>query len=151
MAISQNTALFSLLGTNYGGDGKSNFGLPNLQGSVPVHAGQGPGLSPYYQGQSGGSQDVTLLIGEIPAHTHSINCVDGNRISGEVGIPTNATLSRAAGNSPPNAYLPGNSTNSQLNASVVSIAGGNGPHNNMMPILTLNFCIALQGVYPSRG
>jgi microcystin-dependent protein len=154
LPISQNTALFSLLGTTYGGDGKSNFSLPNLQGSAPMQQGQGPGLSFYGLGETGGSQTVTLIQSEMPLHTHAIACVDGSRISGEIGNPTNATLSKAAGGSPPNAYYPPpapSGTSAQLNLNMLSIVGGNQPHNNMMPFLTLNFCIALQGVFPARS
>lgn len=151
LPLSQNTALFSLLGTTYGGDGKSNFALPNLQGSAPMHPGQGPGLSLHDLGESGGSQNITLLESEIPAHTHPVNCLAGGRISGQIGNPTNSTLSKAAGSTPPNAYKSGiTSGNAQLNPSVVTPAGGGQPHNNLMPYLTLNFCIALQGVFPPR-
>ena len=92
LSISQNAALFSLLGTNYGGDGRSTFGLPNLQGNVPMHFGQGPGLSLHDLGETGGSATVTVLSSEYPQHTHLINCIDGNRVGGQVGAPSNAIL-----------------------------------------------------------
>lgn len=154
LSLSQNTALFSLLGTTYGGDGKSNFGLPNLKGCAPLQPGQGPGLSLYDLGETGGTQIVTLLQSEMPMHTHSLACVDGARMAPEVGNPANSTLSKAAGSSPPTPYIPppaASGTAGQLNANMVSFAGGDQPHNNMMPFLTLNFCIALQGVFPARS
>jgi len=150
LPISQNTALFSLLGTTYGGDGKSNFALPNLQGSAPMQQGQGPGLSLYDLGQSGGSDLVTLLISEMPQHAHAINCIDGGRVGGQSGVPGNATLVKSGG-TPANAYTSGATQNQSLAANAVVPAGGGQPHNNMMPYLTLNFCIALQGIYPPRS
>src|SRR5271168_3802094 len=92
LPLSQNTALFSLLGTTYGGDGQSNFALPNLQGNAPMHPGQGPGLSLHDLGETGGSDTVSLLESEIPSHTHSINCIDGSRVGGQTGQPANSTL-----------------------------------------------------------
>lgn len=150
LPLSQNTALFSLLGTTYGGDGKSNFALPNLQGCAPMHPGQGPGLSLHDLGETGGTTTVTLLQTEIPIHTHSVNCLDSSRTKNQVGAPASAILSRAGTTT--NAYTSGQgSTNAQLNPNVVTPQGGSQPHNNMMPYLTLNFCIALQGVYPPRS
>ena len=105
LAISQNTALFSLLGTTYGGDGRSTFGLPNLQGSAPMQQGQGPGLSLHDLGETGGSTNVTLLTTEMPSHAHSINCIDGARVEGQSGQPGNAILVKTGG-SPANAYVP---------------------------------------------
>ena len=150
LPISQNTALFSLLGTTYGGDGRSNFGLPNLQGNAPMHPGQGPGLSSHDLGETGGSDTVTLLQSEMPAHTHTINCVDGARLNGQSGVPTNAILVKTGG-TPANAYTSGASQNQTMNQSMVVPTAGGLPHNNLMPYLTLNFCIALQGVYPTRS
>jgi microcystin-dependent protein len=140
--ISQNTALFSLLGTFYGGDGKSNFALPNLQGSVPMHYNQGPGLSDHFIGETGGEQVHQLLQTEMPSHTHLVNAQDADGVTGD---PTNNFLAHSAGN----AYVSGasNSTTSPLST---SNAGSSVPHNNLMPYLTLNFCIAIQGVFPSR-
>jgi len=149
MPISQNTALFSLLGTTYGGDGKSNFALPNLQGNAPMHWGQGPGLSMHDLGETGGSDTVTLLQSEMPSHTHAINCVDGARVGGQSGSPTNATLVKTGG-TPTNAYTSGATQNQTMPSNMVAVVGGSQPHNNLMPYLTLNFCIALQGVYPPR-
>ena len=147
LPISQNTALFSLLGTYYGGDGKSTFALPNLQGSTPVHAGQGNGLSEYFLGQQGGSQFVTLLLSEIPFHNHSF--LGANETGEQKTLANNAALVNAAGG---NIYQTNTSANlTQFNVQAVSIAGGSLPHNNMQPYLTVNFCIAMQGVFPPRG
>lgn len=152
MPISQNTALFSLLGTTYGGDGKSTFALPNLQGLVPLHPGQGPGLSLYDLGETGGSQNVTLLTTELPAHSHALNAAAGDATSAD---PTNGFYAKAnhTGN-PAGAVWPyTTATSNNVSAGVNSIGfiGGSQPHNNMMPYLALNFCIALQGVFPPRG
>jgi microcystin-dependent protein len=143
LPISQNTALFSLLGTTYGGDGKSNFALPNLQGSVPLHAGQGPGLSLYDLGQMGGSETVTLLQSEVPTHTHALNAS-----ASEAGAtaPGGQLLAAGAGIAE---YAPPGAT-ATLAPQMVEPVGGSQPHNNMQPSLTLSFCIALQGVYPPR-
>jgi microcystin-dependent protein len=145
LSISQNTALFSLLGTTYGGDGKSNFALPDLQGRAPMHPGQGPGLSLRDLGESAGVETVTLLDSEMPAHTHAVQATNdvasvpgpgGNvwaqAVSDQGGFPYYHTI----GNTPM-APLP--------------FAGGSLPHNNMHPYLTFNFCIALQGVFPPRS
>jgi microcystin-dependent protein len=150
MSISQNTALFSLLGTTHGGDGKSNFALPNLQGNAPMHPGQGPGLSLHDLGETGGSDTVTLLQSEMLAHTHGINCIDGPRVGGQSGVPTNATLVKTGG-TPTNAYTTGATQNQTMAANMVAVVGGSQPHNNLMPYLTLNFCIALQGIFPPRS
>jgi microcystin-dependent protein len=143
--ISQNTALFSLLGTFYGGDGKSTFALPNLQDSAPTHQGQGAGLSSYFVGQSGGSETVTLIQSEIPTHAHQASGVSG---SGPTS-PTNNTWGTGAGRTPPPTYVDGNPNVIMGNA--LSVAGGSQPHNNMQPYLTLNFCIAMQGIFPPRS
>ena len=145
LPISQNTALFSLLGTVYGGDGKSTFALPNLQGSAPIHQGQGPGLSLYDLGQTGGSDTVTLIQTELPAHAHQASGVSGNGPTS----PANNTWGTGAGRTPPPMYVNGSPNVSMGNA--MSVAGGSQPHNNMQPYLTLNFCIAMQGIFPPRG
>ena len=145
MALSQNTALFSLLGTTYGGDGKSNFALPNLQGRTLMHPGQGPGLSLHDLGETGGSDTVTLLQSEMPSHSHTVGCIDGRTVSGQVSSPSGAILAKATANS----YIAGN-PNQTMNPNVVSVIGASLPHNNLMPYLTLNICISLQGVYPPR-
>jgi microcystin-dependent protein len=144
MPISQNTALFSLLGTYYGGDGKSNFALPNLQGNVPVGYGQGAGLSPYDLGQSGGTKAETLLVQQIPAHTHSL-------LADNINGPDNNSPGNAAFSFPVNMYSTAPGPLAPMAPQAIGSAGGNQPHNNMMPFLVLNFCIALQGIYPPRS
>ena len=144
LPLSQNTALFSLVGTMYGGDGKSNFALPNMQGNAPMFCGQGPGLSLHDEGETGGSETVTLLESEIPSHSHAwmASNADANDQS-----PANELLAGGVGGI--SCYAaPGALT--QLNPNAISPAGGDQPHNNMQPYLTLNFCIALQGVFPPR-
>jgi len=147
MPISQNTALFSLLGTVYGGDGKSTFALPDMQGNAPMHPGQGPGLSLYDLGQIGGSESVTLLETEIPSHPHNVMAAGalGNRTT-----PAGNAISRVTGSTP---FVPGtdNPPAIPLAPGAITPNGNDQAHNNMQPYLTLNFCIALQGVYPPRG
>ena len=146
LPISQNTALFSLLGTMYGGDGKSTFALPDLQGAVPVHVGQGNGLSLRDQGEVGGAPFVTLLESEMPAHAHTMQALNAFGTSND---PTGRFLARPFGGGL--MYAPGTSPLTTLSPSSFAPAGGDLPHNNMMPSLALNFCIALQGVYPQRS
>lgn len=145
LPLSQNTALFSLLGTTYGGNGKSNFALPNMQGNAPMFWGQGPGLSLYDIGETGGSETVSLLESEMPSHNHSLNA---SIAPATLLSPSSSTsIARSVGGA---MYNTTNTLNAPLNANAVAPAGGDQPHNNMMPYLTLNFCIALQGVYPPR-
>lgn len=144
LPISQNTALFSLLGTTYGGDGKSNFALPNLQGSTPMQQGQGPGLSLRDLGEVGGEQTVTLLQTEMPAHSHTVNA----GATPDQLTPVNNVW--ASGQKGFGSFYVAPPANAPMNPSATSIAGGSLPHNNMMPFLTLNFCIALQGIFPPR-
>jgi microcystin-dependent protein len=146
MPLSQNTALFSLLGTTYGGNGKSNFALPNLQGSAPMHPGQGPGLSLHDLGETGGSETVTLLESELPAHTHALNA---STFAGDNIVPGPTVA--LAGSSGGNAYAAPNSPQTPAAPQALPPAGGNAPHNNMQPYLTFYFNIALQGVFPPRG
>jgi microcystin-dependent protein len=146
LPLSQNTALFSLLGTTYGGNGKSNFALPDLQGRAPMHPGQGPGLSLHDLGETGGSETVSLLESEIPAHSHGMRA---STDPANVQIPTSATcLSRAAGG---NAYSTVVTGLQGMSPNVLAPAGGDQPHNNLQPYLTFYFNIALQGVFPPRG
>lgn len=146
LPLSQNTALFSLLGTTYGGNGKSNFALPDLQGNAPMFWGQGPGLSLYDLGQTGGSQTVTLLESEIPSHSHGL-MIAAQLATTAVPSPSVAP-SRSRGM---NLYQSNTTQNVvQMSPNAVAPAGGDQPHNNMMPYLTFYFCIALQGVYPPR-
>jgi microcystin-dependent protein len=146
MPISQNTALFSLLGTTYGGDGQSNFALPNLQGSVPLQAGQGPGLSLRDLGETGGEQAVTLLETEMPSHRHTVK---GSSGTGTLANPSGNTWAAGARGRPA-AYATSGAGNVQMNSGAVSAAGNSLPHNNMPPYLCLTFIIALQGVFPPR-
>jgi len=144
LPLSQNTALFSLLGTTYGGDGKSNFALPNMQGNAPMHPGQGPGLSLHDLGETGGSDTVTLLESEIPSHSHGFMASQADGIS---RLPEANLVANMIG---VNGYaVPGPVVS--MNTNGIALAGGGQPHNNMQPYLTLNFCIALQGVYPPRS
>jgi microcystin-dependent protein len=145
LPLSQNTALFSLLGTTYGGDGKSNFALPNMQGNAPMHPGQGPGLSLHDLGETGGSDTVTLLESEIPSHTHALMAI--NLLSDQHAPDPTRGLARSSN---AHAYVAPPQTMVQMSDSTLAPAGGGQPHNNLMPYLTLNFCIALQGVYPPR-
>jgi microcystin-dependent protein len=147
MPISQNTALFSLLGTTYGGNGTSNFALPNLQGCAPMQAGQGPGLSLRDLGETAGEQTVTLLRSEMPAHTHQALAAGDTTQSTPAGNAW-GTGQKGFGN----VYAVSNpQTNVAMNPLGTSVAGGNLPHNNMPPFLGLTFIIALQGVFPARG
>ena len=146
MPISQNTALFSLLGTQYGGDGKSNFALPNLQGQVAIHTDQYSGAGQAPIGSMSGTQTVTLLTSEMPAHNHSVQ-VD------VLPAHTGATSPAGAvpGNTNPSLLYSNTTTpNVQMNVQMASIAGGSNPHNNMQPTLVLQYCIAMQGIYPPR-
>jgi len=145
LPLSQNTALFSLLGTTYGGNGKSNFALPDLRGRAPMHPGQGPGLALHDLGETGGSETVTLLESEIPAHFHTLMAAT-DPANAQIPSPTLA-LSRAAGG---NAYSVTNSGLQAMAFQTLAPAGGDQPHNNMMPYLTFYFNIALQGVFPPR-
>jgi microcystin-dependent protein len=139
LSISQNTALFSLLGTTYGGNGQTTFALPDLRGRVPNHSGQGPGLSSYDLGQNGGEEFVTLTLSQLPAHTHSQPATNGEQ-----------TTNR------PNAALPahGGVYSNETDGSTLhptTPAGSGQPHDNLSPYLTLNYIIALEGIYPSRN
>jgi microcystin-dependent protein len=145
LPISQNTALFALVGTYYGGDGKSTFGLPNLEGSAALHPGQGPGLSLYDLGQTGGSTTVTLLESEIPSHSHAIMAQNapGNRTN-----PIGNSFARLSSG---NVYIPpAGAPLVNMSNQTLPPAGGDQPHNNLQPYLVLNFCIAMQGVFPPR-
>jgi microcystin-dependent protein len=145
LPLSQNTALFSLLGTVYGGDGKSNFALPDLSGSACVHRGQGQGLSEYFQGQTGGEQYVTLIQSEMPLHPHTMNA------SYDTATEVSPNQQYPAVGSAISFYDANNQPPANLAFNALTPAGGSLPHNNMMPTLTLLFCIALQGVFPPRS
>ena len=144
LPISQNTALFSLLGTFYGGNGKTTFALPDLQGMAPMHPGQGPGLSLHDLGETAGSDTVTLLLSEIPGHAHGVSASNtdgtaqsaaGEQLAGGIGIAQYAAAANLT----------------QLAPAAVAPVGGGLPHNNLQPYLTLTFCIALQGIFPARS
>ena len=144
LPIAQNTALFAILGTTYGGDGRTTVGLPDLKGRAAMHAGRGPGLTPRRLGEEGGSSDVTLSTSQIPSHTHTIQ---GNNVAETTGNPGGASL---ANTSPLNNYAP-LLDEEQLAADTLTNVGGNQPHNNMQPYLGLSFIIALVGIFPSRS
>ena len=148
MAISQNTALFSLLGTQFGGDGKTNFALPNLQGSMPISWGQGPGLTNRFIGDAEGSSTVTLLQSQIPNHSHTPQA----STSGGTDAPTgNVWGESKLGKTPLSLYAAPGVNNVAMNPGALSAAGGNGAHNNLPPYLCVSFIIALQGVFPPRS
>jgi microcystin-dependent protein len=144
LSIAQNTALFSLLGTYYGGNGQTTFALPDLRGRAPMHHGQGPGLSNYAQGTALGSETVSLAVSELPAHTHTLS---GNSGAGTTSDPTSNFIA---------AYAEGingfsDTANATLNSAAVSNTGGSQGHTNMQPFLVINYCIATQGIFPSQG
>jgi microcystin-dependent protein len=154
MAISQNTALFALLGTTYGGDGVTTFALPNLQSRVPLHWGQGPGLSTYDIGEVTGVENVTLISPQIPAHTH-VAVATVNAAASALAPTDDPTGGVPCGGSGQNIYAPAPDNTTKMNAGMVGVvvqpAGGSQPHSNIQPILAITFCIALQGVFPSRN
>ena len=137
LPINQNQALFSLLGTVYGGDGRVNFALPNLRGRVPIHMGNGHTL-----GEAAGSTSVTVNIQQLPTHTHPVMATN---TAATLDDPSNSVLGQAGGN-----MYGGVSSLTTMGPNAVSSVGGSQPHTNMMPYLTLNFCIALQGIFPSQ-
>jgi len=146
LSISQNTALFSILGVIYGGDGKTTFALPNLMGSAPMHPGAGPGLMPRNLGEKGGSSNVTLTVAQIPPHNHQVKAettANSNNPIGAVWANNNRFGE--------NVYTTEPDSVTSLNQAALSLAGENAPHNNMQPYLGVNFIISLQGVFPSRG
>ena len=152
LPISQNTALFSLLGTMYGGNGTSNFALPNLQGDTAVAFGQSTTGTQYFQGEQVGAATVTLTTGEMPAHNHFWNATtdrgnttaaNGNvTATGAAGTPQQPTVGK---------FYSTNTPNQAMAVNELTFSGSSNPHNNMQPYLTLNFCIAMQGVFPPRG
>ena len=154
LSIQQNAALFALLGTSYGGNGVTNFMLPNLQAAVPLCEGQGQGLSSYVLGQVGGNAGVTLLQNQLPSHNHTFNATKSNATAATVpgnlvakptvSSPNPAYFYANQGTSPPLTFVP-------LGAGACATAGQNQPHSNLMPSLTISFCIALTGIFPSRN
>jgi microcystin-dependent protein len=147
LPISQNTALFSLLGTSYGGDGRSNFALPNFQGVGAISQGNGSGLSPRVLGETGDEYSVTLLQTQIPAHNHPVNCISGG---GNSNSAANNVWAAEGGREGKSLYT-NNSGPVNMNALALKFTGGGLPHNNLQPFLTVTFIIALQGTYPPRG
>jgi microcystin-dependent protein len=145
LSISQNTALFSLLGTTYGGDGRSTFALPNLQGSLAVGQGQGPGLNLYTLGETGGSPTVTLLASNVPTHNHTVS---GDKLAADLNTPKGNDLATSAN---PQIYSSNVTNLAAMNAQSTNMVGNGLPHNNMMPYLGLQWIIALVGIFPSRG
>jgi microcystin-dependent protein len=148
LAISQNTALFSLLGTIYGGNGQSTFALPNLQGRSPMFWGQGPGLTARVEGEQAGTDNITLLTSEMPLHNHSLMAKPIGGQADPVG-----RLYGTAGTQlpPPNFYADALGTAVLMNPLALPLAGGSQPHNNLMPYQVITFCIALQGIFPARN
>jgi microcystin-dependent protein len=150
LSIAQNTALFSLLGTTYGGDGRATFALPDLRGRVPLHQGQGPGLQPFVLGEVGGEPTHTLITPEMPAHNHLAQAMayngagNSNVAAGHAWAKDAGTQSATYTTNAPNISMAPNTVN-------VAITGSSQPHNNMQPYLTVNFIIALQGIFPSRN
>ncbi len=142
LAVSQNDALFSLLGTVYGGDGRTTFGLPDLRGRVPIHPGTGPGLSPVRQGQKGGQEDVTLTVNQLPSHNHSYGASSG---AAQNTAPSGTALAS------PTADIYANATSlAAMAGDMIPRVGGGQSHTNLQPFLCINFIIALFGIYPSR-
>ncbi|SHK18714.1 phage tail protein [Hymenobacter psychrotolerans] len=150
LSIAQNTALFSLLGTTYGGNGQTTFALPDLRGRLPMHNGQGPGLSPHTLGEIAGTENVTLTFNQMPAHNHTATATQVTTSPGNTNNPSGALLANdGAGGTQ---YATGVASNASMaGAPTIGIAGGNQPHPNMPPYLCINFCIALEGIYPSRN
>ena len=157
LAITQNQALFSLLGTTYGGNGVSTFALPDLRGGVPIGQGSGQGLTPRTLGETGGEEAHALQIGEMPPHNHVVMAISNPDTATNVYTPdASVALSKTTGTNAdglPAAYpiYAADDPTQPLAAEAIGVGGGGVPHANMMPYLTLNFCIALQGVYPSRN
>lgn len=145
LPIAQYSALFTILGTTYGGDGQTTFALPDLRGRVPIHPGQGPGLSNRSLGERGGSETITLNVSQMPAHNHTLNAVTE---TGTVGAPAGASLA-ATGALDPEYRIGG--TGVGMAASSIGVAGGSQPHTNMQPYLALNYIICLEGLYPSQS
>jgi microcystin-dependent protein len=147
LPINQNQALFSLLGTTYGGDGRTNFALPNLQGRAPVHAGQGPGLSDYVLGTRSGQESVTLNPTQMPAHAHTLQA---SSTPASANDPAANVLAKKA-KFGVDMYHDDTGTVAPMSPSALGSVGGSLPHDNMQPYLTLNFVIALTGIFPSRN
>jgi len=151
LPISENDALYALIGTTFGGDGQVTFGLPDLRGRIPIGQGTGPGLSSYVVGQESGTETVTLTTNQIPTHTHTVSASSADATA---TTPTNAVPARPSSATVGYLYLSSaasGTTDSPPAAASISAAGGNQPHDNIMPSLVLNYIIALEGVFPSRN
>jgi microcystin-dependent protein len=149
LSIAQNTALFSLLGTTYGGNGQTTFALPDLRGRVPLHQGQGPGLTPRTIGESSGTETVTLLSSQMPAHNHTLAAFNS---PGSLDTPTGNVIANIVDpNTGGPATLFSATADTTMNPASIGISGGNQPHENMQPYLCVNFVIALEGIFPSRN
>ena len=145
LSIAQNTALFSLLGTTFGGNGQTTFALPDLRGRVPLHPGQGPGLSDYVLGQAAGSETTTLLVNNLPAHTHQLRATSD---AGSASAPADVYLANTGALD--KEYAPAGALVA-MNAGTIGPAGGSMPFDNLQPYLAINFIIAMQGIFPSRN
>jgi len=146
LSIAQNSALFAILGTTYGGDGRTTFGLPNLQGRAAMHWGQGPGLTPRTLGETGGTETVTLNAQQMPAHTHT---AAASSAKGNTNSPIGKVWSKDAGVQ--SATYTGNTPDGTMAANAIGTTGGSLPHDNMPPFQCVSFIIALQGIFPSRN
>jgi microcystin-dependent protein len=155
LSIAQNTALFSLLGTTYGGNGTTNFALPDLQGRVPIHMGNGAGLSPYVIGQNGGVEGVTLLASQMPQHLHTVatpcSTANATATSPASAYPAVTVVDAGRGVAPTPSYASAPTAGQAMAPVNTSLVGGNLPHPNIQPYLTVNFIIALQGIFPTRS
>ncbi|MCF8245476.1 MAG: tail fiber protein [Saprospiraceae bacterium] len=146
LPINQHQALFSILGTNFGGDGRSTFGLPDLRGRVSVHPGNGPGLSSYRIGEKGGAETVTLTVNQLPSHSHSLNANKGN---GNTSDTPGASLADSKGSD--RDYNKSGAVDTEMSKNSIGATGGGQPIENRQPYLAINYIIALQGVFPSRS
>lgn len=151
IAISQNTALFALIGTQFGGNGQTTFGLPDLQGRGAIGAGNGPGLTPQSIGQKGGTPTVTLLSTQMPQHNHTLNAAQLTPPNADQNVATPTTTARLGRSSPNNLYIAPVTPNTQLIPSSISTTSGSQPHENMQPFVAMNYCIATTGIFPSRN
>ena len=153
LSIQQNAALFSLIGTYYGGNGTSNFALPNFQGIAPLHQGQGTGLSPYVVGEQVGTENVTLSTQQMPLHNHNVNAATNVQGGQSERGPTPQPLSYLGESAIPDQVWidPPNTMNTSLSPAVIGFSGSGQPHSNQQPYLTINFCISLTGAFPTRG
>jgi microcystin-dependent protein len=144
LSIAQNTALFSILGTTYGGNGQTTFALPDLRSRVPAGQGQGPGLSSYSLGQQSGSETVTLIQTQMPAHGHFVACSSDDATSGDPSLNFPSAF-------PQKIYSSAATPGKTMNTAMIAQTGGSQPHNNIQPYLCINFIIALEGIFPSRN